>query len=264
MLSITACGPEPEPPPPVQLPPAPAPATADAAVPETVPVYTYRVENVYPHDPEAFTQGLVYDGGFLYEGTGLFGRSSLRRVELETGEVMQIYHLPEEYFGEGIAIDGNTIIQLTWKNYTGFVYSKKDFSLLRSFSYNGQGWGIAGDGERLVMSNGTANLTFLENDAPATTVEVMDGDTPVGNLNELEYVNGKILANVWRTDRIAIIEPADGKVTGWVNLTGLLQTQAFSGEADVLNGIAYDAATDRLFVTGKLWPFLFEIELVEN
>ncbi len=232
--------------------------------PQPVSVYTYQLINTYPHDREAFTQGLVFDSGVLYEGTGLNGRSSLCKVELKTGKILQIYKLPEQYFGEGITVYKDTIIQLTFTSNTGLVYDKNSFALLRQFSYVGQGWGITNDGKRLIMSNGSSTLIFLDGKtfAPISHIEVYDGDTTVDKLNELEYVNGKIFANVWQTDKIAIIEPADGRVVGWVDLTGLLQIQPFSGQVDVLNGIAYDAQTDRLFVTGKFWPFLFEIKLV--
>jgi len=243
---------------------SPSQITPSRTVPQPVPVYTYQVINTYPHDREAFTEGLVFDSGVLYEGTGLNGRSSLRKVELKTGKILQIYRLPEQYFGEGITVYKDTIIQLTWKSNTGLVYNKNSFALLHQFSYVGEGWGITNDGKRLVMSNGFSTLTFLDSEtfAPISYIGVHESDTPIDNLNELEYVNGKIFANVWQTDKIAIIEPADGRVVGWVDLTGLLQTQSFSGQVDVLNGIAYDAQTDRLFVTGKFWPFLFEIKLV--
>ncbi len=233
-------------------------------VPQPVLVYTYQVINTYPHDREAFTQGLVFDSGVLYEGTGLNGRSSVSKIELKTGKISQIYKLPEQYFGEGITVYKDTIIQLTWQSNTGLVYYKNRFALLSQFSYVGEGWGITFDGKHFIMSNGSSTLTFLDIDTftPISHVEVIDSDTPINNINELEYVNGKIFANVWQTNKIAVIEPANGKVVGWVDLTGILQTQPFSGQVDVLNGIAYDAQTDRLFVTGKFWPFLFEIKLV--
>jgi glutamine cyclotransferase len=222
------------------------------------------VVNEYPHDPQAFTQGLVFEAGFLYEGTGLYGSSSLRRVELETGEVQQMLALPAEFFGEGIAIyDGNKIAQLTWRQRVGFIYDKADFELLGEFWYTSEGWGLTYDGSRLIMSDGTSTLHYLD---PATmeeigTVEVIDTGGPVARLNELEYVEGEIYANIWTTDRIAIIDPITGRVTAWIDLQGLLSPEEAEA-ADVLNGIAYDAGADRLFVTGKLWPSLFEIELV--
>ena len=185
-------------------------------------------------------------------------------VELETGKILQLYKLPEKYFGEGITAYKDTIIQLTWKSNAVLIYNNNSFALIRQFSYVGEGWGITNNGKRLIMSNGSSTLTFLDSEtfAPISHIEVHNGDDPIDNLNELEYVNGKIFANVWQTDEIAIIEPVDGRVVGWVDLTRLLQTQPTSGHVDVLNGIAYDAQTDRLFVTGKFWPFVFEIKLV--
>jgi glutamine cyclotransferase len=243
---------------------SPSQITPSEIVSQPIPVYTYQIINTYFHDREAFTQGLVFAGGILYEGTGKRGKSSLRKVDLETGKILQIHRLPEQYIGEGITAYEDTIIQLTWKSNIGLVYDRDSFALLRQFSYIGEGWGITNHGERLVMSNGSSILTFLESKTftPVDQINVRDGDESIDNLNELEYVNGKIFANVWQTDKIAIINPADGRVEGWVDLTGLLQTQPTSGNVDVLNGIAYDKQTDRLFVTGKFWPFLFEIELL--
>jgi glutamine cyclotransferase len=231
---------------------------------DVIPVYSYNIVNTYPHDPDAFTQGLVFDDGVLYEGTGLYGQSSLRRVELETGDVLQVRELSDQFFGEGITIFGDRIIQLTWQSNIGFVYDKDRFELLQEFSYSTEGWGITHDGTRLIMSDGTSKLRFLD---PQTfeeigQVEVFDSNGPVTRLNELEYVEGEIYANVWQTDRIARIAPETGRVTGWIDLEGLLDVEDYSGKVDVLNGIAYDGQTDRLFVTGKLWPKLFEIELV--
>jgi len=230
----------------------------------TVPVYMYNVTNVYPHDRNAFTQGLVFEDGFLYEGTGLYGRSSLRKVELESGEVLQIYELPEQFFGEGITIFEDKIIQLTWKSHVGFVYDKESLESLQQFSYSTDGWGITHDGERLIMSDGTSTLYFLN---PETferigQIEVFDHRGPVTKLNELEYVEKHIYANIWQTDRIAIISPETGRVVAWIDLTGLLTEEDRSQPVNVLDGIAYDAEADRLFVTGKLWPKLFEIELI--
>ena len=204
-------------------------------------------------------RGCYFTARVLYESTGQGGQVLLlRKVELETGKILQIHKLPEQYFGEGITLTGDTIIQLTWLSNTGLVYDKNSFNLLRQFSYTGEGWGITNDGQRLIMSNGSSTLTFLDREtlAPVGRIEVKDGDTLVDELNELEYVNGNILANVYPTDKIAIINPANGRVAGWIDLTGLLQTQSFSGQVSVLNGIAYDAQADRLFVTGKYWPFL--------
>jgi glutaminyl-peptide cyclotransferase len=234
------------------------------STPSAVAYYSYEVVDAYPHDASAFTQGLAFENGVLYEGTGLRGRSSLRRVDLETGEVMQTIALPDKFFGEGVAILGDTIVQLTWQSGIGRVYDKNDLSLLREFTYDTEGWGITYDGTRLIMSDGTATLHFLD---PATFavecyVTVRDRDNVVTGLNELEYIDGKVYANVWPTNRIAVIDPADGRVTGWLDLSGLLASRPSTGHVDVLNGIAYDAANDRLFVTGKLWPWLFEIRLI--
>ncbi|MBU0492516.1 MAG: glutaminyl-peptide cyclotransferase [Chloroflexi bacterium] len=240
-----------------------ATVTGAPARQDPVPVYTYRVVNAYPHDPAAFTQGLVFENGFLYEGTGLRGRSSLRKVDLETGAVLQSYKLPDQYFGEGIVIWEDQIVQLTWQSYKGFVYDRDSFALLHEFNYPTEGWGITHDGIRLIMSDGTATLRFWDPDTLAQTgqVEVRDNGVPVTRLNELEYVQGQVYANVWQTDRIARIDPQTGQVLGWIDLIGLLDS-GNRKTADVLNGIAYDAGNDRLFVTGKLWPKLFEIELV--
>jgi len=231
---------------------------------DVIPVYTYNIVNTYPHDRNAFTQGLVFEDGVLYEGTGLLGCSTLRRVELETGEILQVHELPAQFFGEGITIYGNKIIQLTWQSNIGFVYDKNSFELLQEFNYSTEGWGITHDGTRLIMSDGTSTLHFLD---PQTfeeigQLEVFDNDGPVTRLNELEYIQGEIYANVWQTDRVARIAPETGRVIGWVELGGLLTAEDRSEPVDVLNGIAYDAMTDRLFVTGKLWPKLFEIELI--
>ncbi len=236
----------------------------DAATPEAIPVYTYQVINTYPHDRQAFTQGLVFENGILYEGTGGRGRSSLRKVELATGETQSRVELAKRFFGEGVTIRGDTIVQLTWRSNVGFVYAKDTFEVLRDFVYPGEGWGITYDGKRFIMSDGTSTLRFLD---PETFEEVgrigvKDNGHPVARLNELEYIQGEIYANVWKTDRIARIAPQTGRVVGWIELKGLLSLEDRSNRVDVLNGIAYDAANDRLFVTGKLWPKLFEIELI--
>jgi glutamine cyclotransferase len=232
------------------------------------PLYTYEVVNTYPHDRQAFTQGLVYEDGYLYEGTGLRGHSSLRKVELETGEVVRKLDLSADLFGEGVTIFEDRIVQLTWQSNVGFVYGydRGSFELLGEFGYPTEGWGITHDGKRLIMSDGGPNLRFLD---PETfeeigRVEVLDGDSQVVRLNELEYVDGEVFANVWQTDRIARIEPETGRVTGWIDLSGLLDEEDREIPVDVLNGIAYDSEEDRLFVTGKLWPKLFEIEIVPS
>ncbi|MCK5861815.1 MAG: glutaminyl-peptide cyclotransferase [Candidatus Hydrogenedentes bacterium] len=238
---------------------------ADQPPPETVTFYTCHVLEKFPHDPEAFTQGLaVYDGS-LYEGTGLRGASSIRKVALETGAVLQIQKLPDAYFGEGIAVQNGRLVQLTWKSQVGFVYEKDSFERVRDFNYLGEGWGLTHDGERFIMSDGTARLRFLDINTLETVGEiyVRYGDEPVRYLNELEYIDGYIYANIWRKDRIAIINPQSGYVEGWVDMAGLLTAQE-RRNADVLNGIAYDEEDSRIFVTGKRWPKLFEIELVEE
>jgi glutamine cyclotransferase len=230
-----------------------------------VPVYSYRVVRSYPHDRGAFTQGLLVRDGVFYEGTGLNGRSGIRKVRIETGEVLQATPLPQEYFGEGITDWKGQLVQITWQSEVGFVYDLETFAPTKRWSYTGEGWGLTHDDRRIIMSDGSSQLRFLD---PATLREtgritVRDGNTPVEQLNELEYVKGEIFANVWRTDRVARISPKDGRVTGWIDLSGLL-SPAERGGVDVLNGIAYDAAADRLFVTGKLWPRVFEIRLVKK
>ena len=229
-----------------------------------IPVYSYNIVNTYPHDRDAFTEGLVFEDGFLFEGTGLLEQSTLRRVELETGAVLQIHELPDQFFGEGITIYGDKIIQLTWQSNVGFVYDKTSFELLQQFDYPTEGWGITHDEEHLIMSDGTSALHFLDLQTfeEIGQLAVFDDAGPVTRLNELEYIQGEIYANVWQTDRIARIAPGTGRVVGWVDLEGLLTAEDRSEPVDVLNGIAYDADTDRLFVTGKLWPKLFEIELI--
>jgi len=231
------------------------------APPEPV-VYGYEVVREYPHDPEAFTQGLIFRDGFLYESTGQTGRSSVRKVMLETGEVVQRHMLANEYFGEGLTDWGAQLIQLSWVSNVAFVYDLATLKEVGRLPYAGEGWGLTQDGTRLIMSDGTPNLRFLD---PVTFNErsrmnVRDQKGSVDDLNELEFVKGSIYANVWLTERIAVIAPDTGLVTAWVDLAGLRPRQGAPGD-DVLNGIAYDAAGDRLFVTGKLWPKLFEIRL---
>jgi glutamine cyclotransferase len=228
------------------------------------PEYTFKVVRTFPHDPAAYTQGLAYRARFLYEGTGLNGRSSLRKVRLETGEVVQRVDLAQEFFGEGITLVKNEVIQLTWQSQTGFVYDVNDFRLLRRFSYSGEGWGLTTNGREIFMSDGTPEIRVLDIDtlAEKRRFTVRDGATPIARLNELEFVEGEIFANVWQTDRIARISPQNGKVVGWIDLQDLL-SPIYRRESDaVLNGIAYDPIRKRLFVTGKLWPSIFEIRLV--
>ena len=231
-----------------------------------IPVYTYKVVNTYPHDRNAFTEGLVFEEGVLYEGTGLYGYSTLRKVKLETGEILQICELPPQLFGEGVAIYGNKIIQLTWQSNIGFVYDKHSFKLLKEFNYPDEGWGITFDGKHLIMSNGTSTLHFLnpETFEKINQIQVTENDIPVNRINELEYIQGEIYANIWQTERIARINPLTGQVIGWIDLKGILSLKDGSGAVDVLNGIAYDVKNNRLFVTGKFWPKLFQIELIEQ
>lgn len=229
----------------------------------TLPTYGYTVVRALSHDTSAFTQGLEYLDGFLYEGTGLNGRSSIRKVKLETGEVLQRRDVPHEHFGEGLTIWRSELFQLTYKSGVAFVYDRQTFAPRHTFKYAGEGWGLTHDMSGLIMSDGTESLRFLD---PATfserrRVRVTALGAPVTSLNELEYVEGEIFANVWQTDYIARVDPATGQVRGWVDLRGLLSTRE-RNSADVLNGIAYDAAGNRLFVTGKLWPKVFEIRLV--
>ncbi|HVZ83179.1 MAG TPA: glutaminyl-peptide cyclotransferase [Terracidiphilus sp.] len=225
---------------------------------------TYRVVHVYPHDRQAFTQGLVYLDGRLYESTGLAGQSTLRSEDLDTGRILQFYSVPDKYFAEGLTNWGSTLIQLTWQAHIAFVYDRATFRFIRTFHYDGEGWGLTQDGRNLILSDGTANLRFFD---PATFRElrhitVKDHGKPVAQLNELEYIHGQIYANIWHSDRIARISPSTGQVLGWIDLTGLLPASERSNAEAVLNGIAYDAAHDRLFVTGKLWPSIFEIKVV--
>ena len=238
---------------------------ATASAQAATPVYRYRVVHVYPHDTSAYTEGLFYKDGYLYESTGEAGESTVRKVELESGKVVQRHDLPAQYFGEGIVDWGPHIVQLTWKDQLGFVYDLSSFQQLRTFNYPGEGWAMTRDDKRLYMSDGSAVLRVLDPETLATvgSILVTDDGQPVLNLNELEWVKGEIYANVWMTDRIARIDPATGHVKGWIDLTGLFDTSKLPDPTnDVLNGIAYDAQHDRLFVTGKRWPRLFEITLV--
>ena len=230
---------------------------------DTTPVYGYNMVNTYVHDQNAFTQGLVFADGYLYEGTGNYGNSTLRKVELETGKVVKLYSLPDQFFGEGITLWGDTLIQLTWRSKVGFVYDKDNLSLLTEFAYPTEGWGLTHDGTHLIMSDGTQTLYFLDPDTfeELRRLEVHDKDVPIANLNELDYIRGEIYANIWPTDRIARISPETGQVLGWVDLEGLLRGKERSPRCGVLNGIAYDAKHDRLFITGKNWPKLFELVL---
>ncbi len=227
----------------------------------------YQIIHTYFHDPTAYTQGLLYIDGHFYESTGRYGSSSIRMVELATGRVLQHYDLPAKYFGEGLTAWGSTLVQLTWKTHEGFVYDRFSFSLLKTFHYEGEGWGLTHNEKHLIMSDGTAYLRFLNPQTfrEARRIRVTDETGhAVDNLNELEYVHGEIYANLWQTDKIVRISPRTGKVLGWIDLSGLIDKRQLTDPDAVLNGIAYDAKGDRLFVTGKLWAKLFEIRVVSR
>jgi glutaminyl-peptide cyclotransferase len=241
--------------------------------PAQLPVYGYEIVKTYPHDPKAFSQGLLFHDGFLYESTGQEGQSSVRKVEIETGKVLQKFDLPGDNFGEGLALHDNQLFQITWRNHIGRVYDIKDFKLVREFSYQGDGWGLASDGTHLFMTDGTHVMRVMD---PASfksvrMIAVMREDgKPLMQINELEYVKGEIWANVWHSEQpdilgkpnyIARIDPANGKLLGWIDLDGISPDDTKRGEENTLNGIAYDAANDRIFVTGKNWKKLFEIKL---
>jgi glutaminyl-peptide cyclotransferase len=231
----------------------------------SLPVFGYTIVHSYPHDHDAFTQGLQVVDGLFFEGTGLNGRSSIRKVKIETGEVLQKRDVPSQYFGEGITVRGAELFQLTWQSGVGFVYDRQTFAPKRQFKYTGEGWGLTQDKATLIMSDGSEFLRFMD---PSTFAEkhrvrVTAAGASLKNLNELEYVKGEIFANVWQTDYVARIDPATGKVTGYIDFRGLLSTREREG-TDVLNGIAYDEATDRLFITGKLWPRVFEVRITRK
>ncbi len=242
-----------------------APGFAPRQQAANLPLYGYQIVNVYPHDPKAFTQGLQYLGEALFEGTGQVGQSSIRRVELATGKVLQRREVPAPHFGEGITVWKNDLIELTWQTHTAFVYDRVTFQPKKQFTYPGEGWGLTQDGASLIMSDGSDELRVLDpvTFAEQRRIKVTAAGAPLRNLNELEFVKGEIFANVWQTDYVARIAPASGKVTAYIDLRGLLSASE-RASTDVLNGIAYDAARDRLFVTGKWWPKLFEIRLVKK
>lgn len=231
---------------------------------DNIKEYGYEVVNVYPHDPKAFTQGLIYKDGYLYESTGLFGQSSLRKVELESGKVLQVMASDKKYFSEGLATNKQHLIQLSWRAGQGFIYDLEKFELTKTFNYPGEGWGLTHHNKHFILSDGSSYLRFLDehNMQESGRVQVIKNGKPVTKINELEMVNGFIFANVWQTDQLLIISPETGRVSGIVDLTWLLKKHAPFSRANVLNGIAYDAKGDRLFVTGKLWPKLFEIRLI--
>ena len=230
-----------------------------------LPVYGYQIVRVYPHDPKAFTQGLQYVDGVFYEGTGQVGQSSIRKVEVDTGKVLQQRDLPAPHFGEGITVWQHDLIELTWQTHVAFVYDRNTFEPKKQFKYPGEGWGLTHDGANLIMSDGTSDLRVLDpvTFAEKRRIKVTAAGVPLRELNEVEFVKGEIFANIWQTDYVARISPETGKVVGYIDLRGLL-SPADRARTDVLNGIAYDAEHDRLFVTGKWWPKLFEIKVVKK
>ena len=239
---------------------AAAPVAAHAAT----PVYTYQVVRTFPHDPNAFTEGLFYEDGVLWESTGLPGHSFVRREDLDTGRVLEQHDLPPQDFGEGIVRWGGDLYQLTWRQHFGYDYDARTFQVKSTFRYAGEGWSFTRDGRVIYMDDGTPDIRVLEPGSlrELRRIHVTDEGRPVNNLNELEWVKGELYADIWQTDLIARIDPATGKVVGWIDLAGLLpRADVTPGHTDVLNGIAYDAARDRLFVTGKNWPKLFQITL---
>lgn len=227
-------------------------------------VQKYKLIKEYPHDKHAFTQGLFYHDGIFYEATGMKGESSVRKVNIQTGEILQSYTIPNNIFGEGITLIDNKIVQLSWQSHVGYVYNKETLQLLQQFNYQTEGWGITTIGDKVIMSDGTSNLYILESNNFTETdrIEVYDNKGPVSRLNELEYINGEIFANVYMTDKIARIDPKTGKVTAYINLSGILKEKDRHPKVDVLNGIAYDSINKRIFITGKYWPKLFEIEVL--
>ncbi|HEY0320686.1 MAG TPA: glutaminyl-peptide cyclotransferase [Pyrinomonadaceae bacterium] len=231
--------------------------------PEEIPVYTYEIVATYPHDPKAYTQGLVIYDGTLYESTGQYGESSLRKVELKKGKVKKKLDVPGQYFAEGMTILNGKIYQLTWQQGKGFIYDLKDFKLEGEFNYDGEGWGLTTDGHSLILSDGTNQLRFID---PATfrvlrTLSIVHNNVPLTELNELEYIHGEIYANIWKTDRIVRLDPQTGRILAWIDLAELRPDETLRNSENVLNGIAYDTENDRLYVTGKRWPKVFEIRL---
>lgn len=242
---------------------AASPKPTQMITPDRVPTYSYEVIHAYPHDSEAFTQGLVFYQGGLYESTGLNGSSSIRQVEIETGKVLKKVNVDDAYFAEGLALLNGRLYQLTWQTQKGFVYDLNLSRVPPDFSYTGEGWGLTHDSHSLIMSDGTSHIRFLNPDTfeVKRTITVRDNERDITQINELEYIKGEIYANIWLTDRIARIDPQSGNVNSWINLTGLTPPEVQPNSGAVLNGIAYDEVSDRLFVTGKLWPKLFEIKV---
>jgi glutamine cyclotransferase len=229
------------------------------------PEYTVVVVRSYPHDRAAFTQGFEFHNGRFYEGTGLEGRSSVRIDDVKSGKVLRSAGVPSPIFGEGITVIQNRLVEITWQSHIGFIYRPTDLALTGKFQYDGEGWGLANDGKRIYFSDGTDSIRILDADSLQETrrIHVHDGERRIDMLNELEWVRGEIWANIWQTNRIARISPADGRVLGWIDAAGLLKPEDLNGQpVDVLNGIAYDAATGRIFLTGKLWPKIFEVRLL--
>ncbi|HXU35839.1 MAG TPA: glutaminyl-peptide cyclotransferase [Blastocatellia bacterium] len=226
---------------------------------------SYEVVSSYPHDPTSFTQGLLWHDGSLYEGTGLEGQSKLRRLEFPSGKVLKEISLSTEYFGEGLALVNNRLIQLTWKSHRGFVYDLDSFKQLQEFAYDTEGWGLTYDGSNLILSDGSSNLFYLDPQTfkPIRNLAVTMNGQPLTEINELEFIEGEIWANVWQTDKIVRIDPSTGRVTSFLNLKGILAPSDRTGREDVLNGIAYDAEKKRIFITGKLWPRIFEIRVIK-
>ena len=238
----------------------------DESILESKINYTYTIKSTYPHDSSAFTQGLVYANGKLYEGTGLYGMSSIRIVELESGKILQMVNMSSTFFGEGITIHDNRIIQLTWKSKKAFIYNVTNLDNIGSFNITSEGWGLTTNGTHLIYSDGTSTIRFLEptDFKEVYSVQVKYNGKPVTKINELEYIQGELYANIWQTNNIIRINPDTGTVNGWISLEGIEEQFDKDIEIDVLNGIAYDKTKNRILVTGKLWPKLFEIEIVPD
>ena len=240
--------------------------TTGAPATDKTPTYTYEVKHIYPHDPAAFTQGLIFRDGALWESTGLHGSSSLRKVELETGRVLKKIDVPQQYFAEGMTVFHSHVYQLTWQTQKGFIYDPETFQQQGEFAYTGEGWGLTHDDQFLIMSDGTNRIRFIDPTTFETkrTISVVHDGQPLNELNELEYVKGEIYANIWQTDTVVRLDAQTGKILGLIDLSGLLPAADRTPATDVLNGIAYDETNDRLFVTGKMWPKLFEIRLIKK
>ena len=242
---------------------APPPTQPTAPAQGQVPVYTYEIVRTYPHDRAAFTQGLIFLKGIFLESTGLNGSSSLRKVDPTTGRVLQLTRVPAQYFAEGMTVLGGKIYQLTWQSHKGFIYDLERFEKEAEFTYTGEGWGLTTDCTSLILSDGTHEIRFLDPKTFKVTrsIAVFHDGQPLRNLNELEFVHGEIFANIWQTNTVARLDPATGRLLGLIDFSGLLAPADYTGNTDVLNGIAHDATGDRLFVTGKNWPKLFEVRL---